>query len=253
MWSSPRSRARSNRACVRQALASLSTMAMMFLQRGGANPASRPLSSMAWSSALRAADSANRTSPLSFDGDKRGRMRQFYEAVVFDQKFSWSAASLRLLAADPRAIPYLGQNLPLGARTSACPILPWAPRLRRLMLPSDCVISIHFRDVSDCYYACGVDEKRLQRQVLGPRVPVSWFRNLDDASLDLVPLLGCTVILSKPRRYCQMAVAAVVMGDLNAVSAVEACAPSSTLVCRIFANSKNVAPRLRSSPFCHDR
>ena len=33
------------------------------------------------------ADSANRISPLSFDGDKRGRMRQFYEAVAFDQKF----------------------------------------------------------------------------------------------------------------------------------------------------------------------
>ena len=78
---------------------------------------------MAWSRALRAADSASRTSPLSFDGDKRGRMRQFYEAVAFDQKFLWSDVSLRLLA-DPRAIPYLGPNLPLGATTSsASPIL----------------------------------------------------------------------------------------------------------------------------------
>ena len=38
---------------------------------------------MAWSRALRAADSASRISPLSFEGDKRGRMRQFYEAVAF--------------------------------------------------------------------------------------------------------------------------------------------------------------------------
>ena len=45
---------------------------------------------MAWSRALRAADSASRTSPPSFDGDKRGRMRQFYEVVAFDQKFLWS-------------------------------------------------------------------------------------------------------------------------------------------------------------------
>ena len=39
MWSSPRSRARFNRACVRRALASLSTTAMTFVQRGGVNPA----------------------------------------------------------------------------------------------------------------------------------------------------------------------------------------------------------------------
>ena len=78
---------------------------------------------MARSRALRAADSASRISPVSVDGDKRGRMRQFYEAVAFDQKFLWSDASLRLLA-DPRATPYLGPNLPLGAQTSsACPVV----------------------------------------------------------------------------------------------------------------------------------
>ena len=122
MWSSPCSRARFNRACVRRALASLSTTVVLFLQHGGVNPAGRPLSLMAWSRALRAADSASRISPLSFDGDKRGRMRQFYEAVAFDQKFLWSDASLRLLA-HPRAAPYMGPNLPLGAKTSsACPV-----------------------------------------------------------------------------------------------------------------------------------
>ena len=57
MWSSPRSRAS------RRALPSLSTTAMMFLRRGSANPAGRRLSSMAWSRALRAADSASRISP----------------------------------------------------------------------------------------------------------------------------------------------------------------------------------------------
>ena len=59
------------------------TTALMFLQRGRANPAGRPPSSVAWSRAPRAADSASRIFPLSFDGDKRGRKRQFYEAVVF--------------------------------------------------------------------------------------------------------------------------------------------------------------------------
>ena len=74
-------------------------------------------SSMAWSRALRAADSASRISPLSLT-DKCGRMRQFYEAVAFDQKFLWSGASLRLLA-DPHAIPYPSSNLPVGATTSS--------------------------------------------------------------------------------------------------------------------------------------
>ena len=50
---------------------------------------------MAWSRALRAADSASRIPPLkNFDGGKRGRTHQFYEAVAFDQKFQRSVASL---------------------------------------------------------------------------------------------------------------------------------------------------------------
>ena len=54
MWSSAfQSKVKSSR--VRRALASLSMTAIMFFQRGGANPAGRPPSSMAWSRALRAA------------------------------------------------------------------------------------------------------------------------------------------------------------------------------------------------------
>ena len=63
---------------------------------------------------------------------------------------------------------------------------------------------------------------------------MSWFRNLEDASLDLLLIEGFESWVSSdlvqrpiqetvdPRRYCQMAVAAVIMGDLNAVYAVEA-------------------------------
>ena len=108
---------RFNRACIRRALVSLSTTAMMYLQRGGMNPADRPLSSMAWSRALRAVDSASCISPLSFDGDKRGRMRQFYEAVPFGQKFLRSDVSLRLLA-DPRIVPYHGPSSSLSSMAS---------------------------------------------------------------------------------------------------------------------------------------
>ena len=72
---------------------------------------------MAWSRALRAGP-ASRISPFSYDGDKRGRMRQFYEAVAFDQKFLWSDVSLRVLA-DPRAVPYAGATSLLGATASS--------------------------------------------------------------------------------------------------------------------------------------
>ena len=92
------------------------------------NPAGRPLSSMAWSRALRAADSASRISPLSFDGDKRGRMRQFYEAVAFAQKFLWSDVSLRcwqilvrfrILVRTHHLVPRLHRRLRL-LQTAAC-------------------------------------------------------------------------------------------------------------------------------------
>ena len=79
-----------------------------------------------------------------------------------------------------------------------------------------------------------MDGKRLDRQVLGPKVPVSWFRNLDDTSIDLLPVDDSEPCISSdpvqnpiqiavdPRRFCQIAVAAVTMGDLNAVYAFEA-------------------------------
>ena len=51
-----------------------------------------------WFLALRAADSASRISPLSFDGDKRGRMRQFHDGVAFDQKFLWSDSACPIVA-----------------------------------------------------------------------------------------------------------------------------------------------------------
>ena len=89
---SPRSQSKVHPTCVFRALASLSTTALIFLQHGGANLAGRPPSSMAWSRAPRAADSASRISMLSFRGDKRGRMRQSHEAVAVDQNRLWSVS-----------------------------------------------------------------------------------------------------------------------------------------------------------------
>ena len=112
--------------------------------------------------------------------------------------------------------------------------LPWAPRLRRIILPSDCVIRINFVTFRIVPTLTVWMKKRLDRQVLGLRDPVSWFRNLDDTSIDLLPLDGFEPWVSSdlvqnpsqetvdPRRYCQVAVAAVIMGDSNAVYALEA-------------------------------
>ena len=142
--------------------------------------------------------------------------------------------------------------------------LPWAPRLRRLMLPSDCVIRTHFRDVSECCYSESVDEERLQRQVLGPRVPVSWLRNLEDASLYLLPIEGFEPLVSSdlvqkpiqetvdPRRYCQIAAAAVVMGELNAVYAVEAAHRRQLLSVGSLQSRTMLIPGCAFFPLCHD-
>ena len=99
--------------------------------------------------------------------------------------------------------------------------------------------------------------------MLGPRVPVSWFRNLDNASIDLLLVDGFEPWISSdlvqnsiqmevdPRRFCQIAVVAVIIGDLNAVYSVEVSSP--TLVRRVLANSINVGSRMCFSPFCYDR
>ena len=34
------------------------------------------------------------------------------------------------------------------------------------------------------FYVFGVDEERLRRQVIGPRVPRAWFRDLEDEAMD---------------------------------------------------------------------
>ena len=91
------------------------------LQHGCANPAGRPPSSMAWSRALRATDLASRISPLSFDGDKRGRMRQFYDAVVLNQRVffgqwypSKSMSAGMIFQSEQREASFL---LSIGAKT----------------------------------------------------------------------------------------------------------------------------------------
>ena len=133
--------------------------------------------------------------------------------------------SLRLLAY-PRAIPCLCPNLPLGATaSSACPIV-----ADRISIPRKGVV-VPLDDwlpprLVSAWKHPECEASGIQRQALGPRVLVSWFTNLDHTSLDLLPLDGFEPWLSNnvvqnpiqeevdPCRYCQIALAAVIMGDL---------------------------------------
>ena len=51
-------------------------------------------------------------------------MRQFYEAVAFDQKFSWSDVPLRLLS-DPRAI--VAGRVSMPRKAAVVPLDHWLP------------------------------------------------------------------------------------------------------------------------------
>ena len=106
----PRVPERFDRACARETLASLSTTAMLFLQHGGVNLAGRPPSSMAWSRALRAADSASRIPPFKTLMAVSAAARISSTKQWLLKKSLWPDVSLRLLA-HLRAIPYLTSPL----------------------------------------------------------------------------------------------------------------------------------------------
>ena len=81
------------------------------------------------------------------------------------------------------------------------------------------------------YYQLAVPPSRWPRQAIGPRVPRSWFGRLGDPSLD--GRLGASgswawedlhqpsADVSLRSGYCQPALAAVMMGDLNGVTVAQ--------------------------------
>eukprot|EP00973_Karenia_brevis_P035837 4945856-Karenia_brevis.AAC.1 len=62
--------------------------------------------------------------------------------------------------------------------------LPYAPQLRKARLGKNEGLWIGKRDLSNCFYLFEVEEERLRRQVIGPRIPLSWLENLDDERCD---------------------------------------------------------------------
>ena len=112
------------------------------------------------------------------------------------------------------------------------PLLPYAPRLRRMRLRAGEVAAAYTKDQRHCFHVFGVAASRLAKQTVGPRLPVSWFNHLDDESKDMggEPLRAHwwaeDLRRGGPRRqapargYVQLAICGVVMGDINAVTAI---------------------------------
>ena len=119
-------------------------------------------------------------------------------------------------------------------------LLPYGPRLRRVQLKPNEYIRASVQDLSNMYYMFKVSPERLHRQVVGPRVPRSWFDNIEDESFDYVdagtapddwhwsdlrrpgpfarPWSGST---GEVPGMCQVALTAALMGDMNAVTACQ--------------------------------
>jgi len=88
------------------------------------------------------------------------------------------------------------------------------------------------RDVKDAFYLYEVEPERLRRQLIGPRLPLSWFSDLHNEDADVLNSADpwCIDDLLDPfgsRRvrfrhgYTDYALAGVMMGDLNAVTAIQ--------------------------------
>ena len=116
-------------------------------------------------------------------------------------------------------------------------LLPYGPRLRRVQLRGGQYMRCSVQDLHNMYYVFKVSPERLARQIIGPRVPLSWFAHLDDESLDTADLgpelehWHWSDVRPKSRSgtpwkpgpgelpgMAQVALTAALMGDLNAVT-----------------------------------
>ena len=66
-------------------------------------------------------------------------------------------------------------------------LLPYSPRLRRVRLKRQQYIRCSVRDIRNMYYMFRVDDARLVKQIIGPRIPRSWLEDIHDEELDVLP------------------------------------------------------------------
>ena len=106
--------------------------------------------------------------------------------------------------------------------------LPSAARFSRLLIPKTHVALVTLRDLKDMYFLFHVGKERVAKQSWGPRVPASWFDDLDDVTQDAcddvepwwtqdLSVGSSDVASSPPSSYVQPLARVLLMGDLNAV------------------------------------
>ncbi|CAE8610906.1 unnamed protein product [Polarella glacialis] len=112
------------------------------------------------------------------------------------------------------------------------PDLPYAPRLQRILLKKRHGLSLRSRNAKDYYYILRTLKARLAAQVFGPRIPLSWLDDLQNAELDEIEprerwdssRLKCAGPSSSCPKVKRISVAmtGIMMGDTNAVKAGQA-------------------------------
>ena len=117
--------------------------------------------------------------------------------------------------------------------------LPYAPRLKRILLKNGYRLRLNLRDVRDCFYLFQVVDEHLERQIIGPRVLEDWFTDLDNESKDFLPTSAfkpwlssdLTNPLDEPNH---VPIAGIMMGDKNAVAALQNAHRRQLLSCCAF-------------------
>ena len=111
-------------------------------------------------------------------------------------------------------------------------LLPFCPRLRRLILQRSKAVGVHIVDTRNCFYLYQVDSSRWHTQVIGPRIPASWLHHIVDDTCDEINDTNMESWWELDLRqssdndephdgYRQIAIVGVMMGDTNAVSVLE--------------------------------
>ena len=88
------------------------------------------------------------------------------------------------------------------------------------------------RDLSNCFHLWEVEPSRIERQVIGPRIPRSWFHDVENAAEDdrlsfegwFTPDLYLSADMGldvDESIFCQIALSGVMMGDVGAVAVIQ--------------------------------